>query len=195
MVRHTKIPQITFQKHTHTHTQNQLFARANSLSHRSSPDPPLNPHPENVATDGILGLWMVPWSNLSFAANVGLVLLSVSNTCHSKKRFLGFHKHIWCVGWLVGRSCREEPNFLTFSKILWSFCFFVLFLEVLWRNHQLMLTFCEMIHPTLVSAQKHLSLVLEEHYLDPVDQHRDQFILSCRHTNWIVDGPFCSACL
>lgn len=185
MVRHTKIPQITFQKHTHTHKTNYLLVQILCLID-PLPTPPLNPHPENVATDGILGLRTVPWSNLSFAADVGLVLLSVSNTCHSKKRFLGFHKHIWCVGWLVGRSCREEPNFLTFSKILWSFCFFVLFLEVLWRNHQLMLTFCEMIHPTLVSAQKHLSLMLEEHYLDPVDQHRDQFILSCRHTNWIV---------
>jgi len=94
MVRHTKIPQITFQKHTHTHKTNYLLVQILCLIDPLPTPPHPHPHPENVATDGILGLRTVPWSNLSFAADVGLVLLLVSNTCHSKKRFLGFHKHI-----------------------------------------------------------------------------------------------------
>lgn len=39
-----KNPTNHFSK-AHTHTQNQLFARANSLSHRSSPDPSQSPPP------------------------------------------------------------------------------------------------------------------------------------------------------
>jgi hypothetical protein len=114
---------------------------------------------------------MVPWSNLSFAANVGLVLLLVSNTCHSKKGFWGTTNtfDVW-VGWLVGWSVMKRRTQLRYifqnSLIL---CFLFCFLEVLWPNHQLMLTFCEMIHHKLVSAQKHLNLMLESHYLDLVD--------------------------
>ncbi len=98
----------------------------------------------------------------------------------------------WLVSWSVGHV-EKNPTSLHFPKFF-DPLFFVLFLELVWANHQLMLTFCEMIHHhKLVSAQKkHLSLMLESHYLDPVDQHRDhQFISSCGGTNWC--GPIGSS--
>jgi hypothetical protein len=54
-----------------------------------------------------------------------------------------------------------------------------------------------MIQHKLVSAQNHLSLMLESHYLDLVDQHRDQFKSSCGWTSrcgpigsWLWMNPF-----